>query len=67
MKASGKYEDAVDGEWFAPHMKKLRIMCCDCGLVHKFQFRRVASGIEMRVWRDERATAAARRRKGKRA
>lgn len=58
-----KYEDAPDGEWFAPRMRGYRMMCCDCGLVHRFDFRKTDDGIEMRGSRDERATAAARRRK----
>ena len=44
-------------------MGNYRQMCCDCGLVHKFQFRKTATGMEMRVWRDDRATALARRKR----
>lgn len=60
-----RYGDVEEGEWFAPNMKKYRMMCCDCGLVHRFQFRITDSGVEFRVWRDERSTSAARRKKAK--
>jgi hypothetical protein len=60
-----KYADVLDGEWFEPRMSDYRQMCCDCGLVHKFQFRKTSNGIEMRVWRDDRATALARRKRKK--
>ena len=44
--------------------------CCDCGLVHRFQFRLddLPGGdmrLVMRVKRDERATAAVRRERKK--
>ena len=35
--------------------------CCDCGLVHRLDFRIVGGRIEFRTRRDDRATAAARR------
>jgi hypothetical protein len=38
-----------------------RIMCCDCGLVHRFEFRVAGEeGIDFRAKRDVRATAARR-------
>lgn len=58
-----RYAEIHDGEWESPVMNGYRLMCCDCGLVHRFQFRKSAVGVEFRVWRDERATAAARRKK----
>lgn len=43
-----------------------KVMCCDCGLVH---FMRVDvlsdTSIKMTAWRDERATAIRRKRRGK--
>jgi len=35
--------------------------CCDCGLIHRLDFRIVDGKVEFRTRRDDRATAAARR------
>jgi len=63
-----KYEDVQVGEWVRPRMSKYKQSCCDCGLVHIFEFRilnHTRGGkhqhIEYRCWRDERATAQIRR------
>jgi uncharacterized Zn finger protein len=58
-----KYEDTESGDWFYP-AKHFRMMCCDCGLVHEMTFR-VEHGrdIAVKVSRNDRATAAARRKK----
>ncbi|MEK6591537.1 MAG: hypothetical protein AABZ67_00510 [Pseudomonadota bacterium] len=70
-----KYQPIIDVErrWQQPHMKLHRLACCDCGLVHRVQFRAVTYPadrrkvyIEYRIWRDGRATAAYRREKKKR-
>ena len=62
-----KYEQRYDGDWFRVTLRGHRLMCCDCGLVHRVEFRIVKHGhgnrIEMRAWRHKRATAAARRKK----
>lgn len=62
-----KYEQHVAGEngwskWIYPRRSNYKLACCDCGLVHNFQFR-YAKGkyIEFRVSRNNRATAAMRR------
>ena len=49
------------GEWTRPRMKNFREQCCDCGLVHRLDFRIVEGQIEFRTRRDDRATAAVRR------
>jgi hypothetical protein len=49
------------GEWTRPRMRNFREQCCDCGLIHRLDFRIVDGGIEFRTRRDDRATAAARR------
>jgi hypothetical protein len=36
--------------------------CCDCGLVHRMDFRIVKGRVQFRPFRDKRATAAARRK-----
>jgi hypothetical protein len=42
-------------------MRNFREQCCECGLIHRLDFRIVDGGIEFRTRRDDRATAAARR------
>jgi hypothetical protein len=49
------------GEWTRPRMRNFREQCCDCGLIHRLDFRIVDSRVEFRTRRDDRATAAARR------
>jgi hypothetical protein len=56
------YEVAGYGEWTRPRMRNFREQCCDCGLIHRLDFRLVDGRIEFRTRRDERATAAVRRR-----
>ena len=60
------YHRPVAGEWVQPVRDGYRIACCECGLVHILQFRTFTRGsgrgIEMRMFRDERATAAVRRK-----
>ena len=60
-----KYDIPEPGEWVQPIKKGYKMICCDCGLVHRFEFRHVKWGrgrkIMFRGWRDERATAAVRR------
>lgn len=60
-----RYKRVVAGEWVNPIKKGYKMMCCHCGLVHRLEFDHVKWGrgrkIRFRAWRDERATAAARR------
>ena len=62
-----KYDEPKEGEWVHPKKKGYKMMCCDCGLVHKMEFEHFPYGngraIQFRVWRDERATSQARRRR----
>lgn len=56
-----KYKKVSDGEWVrlaADH----RIACCDCGLVHRVWARVRDGEIEFKAVRDNRATAAKRRK-----
>lgn len=61
-----KYKQEETGEWIYPKRKGYRMMCCDCGLVHVFDFRlakdKRGNFIQFRVFRHERATASARRK-----
>jgi transcription elongation factor Elf1 len=58
-----RYRKLSDGEWSTPMSRGFsKIACCDCGLVHMFQIRRLRSGqFVYRAWRDNRATVAKRR------
>lgn len=58
-----KYADLPQGEWEEPpkHPRTYHLACCDCGLVHKMNFRVKDGRVQFRVFRDERATAAIRR------
>ena len=62
-----KYEKPEEGEWIRPIKVGYKFMCCDCGLVHKIDFCHIKWGrgrrIMLRAWRDNRATAMARRKK----
>ena len=62
-----KYEDQEDGDLVSVPKRGYRMMCCDCGLVHRCEFRTVkkgrGTGVMLRMWRDNRATAAARRKR----
>ena len=54
-----KYEmiDTVENKGY------MKIMCCDCGLVHKVEFKIINGEVGVRFLRDERGTGQARRRK----
>ena len=56
------YEPVIPGKWFAPINKGYRMACCDCGLVHIFDFRIKDGDIELRAFRDNRRSAAIRRK-----
>ena len=58
-----RYETAKDGEWIQPDRYGYRMMCCDCRLVHEFNFRIYRGRIQYRARRLPRATAAARRKR----
>jgi hypothetical protein len=58
---SDGYVWLMEGEWVTPPMRGFSEQCCDCGLVHRVDFRVREGKVEFRVYRDGRATAAARR------
>jgi len=64
-----KYQKVNAGEWVQPVRNGYKMACCDCGLVHKLNFRIVKKGtrnfIQFQGFRDERATAAVRRERKK--
>jgi len=52
--------------WIRPKRQGYKMMCCNCRLVHRLDFRLVKEGgrgyrIEFRAERDNRATGQARR------
>lgn len=60
-----RYETVHDGQWFEPKPQRgHRMRCCDCGLVHVFNFRVRHGKVQLQPRRDKRATAAARKRLG---
>jgi hypothetical protein len=73
--AGRKYIEPETGEWVWPVHQGYRLRCCDCGLVHRMDFRAVSArtkrpaadhSVKFRVFRDDRATAAIRREARKR-
>lgn len=56
-----KYKELPDG-WITPIHRKFRTICCDCSLVHDFDFRIHKGKIQFRVKRNNRSTALARRK-----
>jgi len=60
-----KYKEQYNGEWIQPIRKGYKMMCCDCGLVHKLDFRIKKRKIQFRAFRDNRATGQARRHRKK--
>jgi hypothetical protein len=58
------YPQALSTEWFNPKHRKFRHMCCDCNLIHVVDFKVDEKGAIWMRWNpDEKATAAARRKK----
>lgn len=55
------YPKPEAGEWVQPVRRGYKMACCDCGLVHKLDFRIHKSRVQFRVFRDNRATGAIRR------
>jgi hypothetical protein len=56
------YYQVSDGEWIIVPMRGYKEQCCSCALTHRMNFRVNEKGqIEIQTFRDERATAAARR------
>ena len=59
------YPMAEENEWIKPIMKNYGMACCDCGLVHRIDFKVVRWGRGHKIWmrlrRDQRATGQLRR------
>lgn len=50
-----------DGEWVQPVRRGYKLACCDCGLVHRVDFRIQAGRVQFRAFRAPRSTGAMRR------
>jgi len=62
MSRKSEYYHVSNGEWITVTKRGYKEQCCDCGLVHKLNFKIGPKGeIEIQTTRDERATAAVRR------
>lgn len=52
-----KFKRIKDGEWVKPNMNKYLMGCCDCGLVHRLEFKVTRFGnVKFRAFRDIEAT-----------
>lgn len=58
-----KFLEMKAGEWVQPVSKGYKMSCCDCGLVHRLDFRVRKRHIQFRVFRDNRSTGQIRRHK----
>lgn len=58
-----KYDKPKAGEWVLPIKRGYRMACCDCSLVHTMDFRIHEGSVQFRVFRNNRATAAMRRKR----
>jgi hypothetical protein len=56
-----KYIDETEGRWIFPKRKGYLMRCCDCGLVHRLDFRLNGKHIEFRIFREEGRTGQVRR------
>ena len=56
-----RYDVVPYGSRTRPRVRNFREQCCDCGLIHRLDFRIVDGKVEFRTRRDDRATASARR------
>lgn len=57
------YTPTVDGRLYRLRSKLWRIACCDCGLCHDLRFEVCKGILYVVATRNQRATAARRRRK----
>jgi hypothetical protein len=58
-----RYYKVSDGERMrVPKSGAVRIRCCDCSLIHLFRFEVIDGQVEVTAWRDQKATAAIRKR-----
>lgn len=56
------YRVVKPGEWVQPIRRGYKLACCDCGLVHRVDFRIYRGRIQFRAYRAEHLTATLRKR-----
>lgn len=56
--------DGGYSEWIAPKMDGWKMACCDCDLVHDFEFKVKDGQVMLRARRNSRSTAQRRRIRG---
>lgn len=56
-----KYQEQKSGEWIQPIKKNYGFCCCDCGLIHRIDYRIITGRVQFRVFRNNRATGQYRR------
>ncbi len=63
MSNKSAYYHVTDGEWVQIDLRGNKEQCCDCGLVHKinYRFNKKTGKLEYQVFRDKRATSAVRK------
>ncbi len=45
------FTQVVDGDWVRPYRRGYKVKCCDCGLVHKMNFRINKGHVEFQAFR----------------
>ena len=55
------YSRPKAGEWVQPVRRGYRLACCDCGLVHRLNFRVHKKRVQFQVFRAAHSTALIRR------
>ena len=56
-----RYEEPEEGEWVQPVEEGYKMACCNCGQVHRLDFRVVDGRVEFRVFAAPRSTGQVRR------
>ncbi len=46
-----KWDQVSNGEWIEPDAAIHHVRCCDCGLVHRVEWRVVGKQVQFRAWR----------------
>jgi len=64
LKPPKRYKYVKAGEWVQPKTKGYRLQCCDCGLVHKMEFRVMKGLVQLRAWRAALETRRVRMARG---
>jgi len=63
-----KFKQAKEGEWIQPLQKGYLMACCDCGLVHRMDFRIASDSkkqkVQFRAFRAPKYTTQQRKKNG---